>query len=211
MFETNEPPKDIFEKVEPVASPPGGPSLPVSDYPTTLPPSDADLGHGGHGWKIAVIFLFAAIIIIGVAAGAYYLFFQNEPVSEITPTPPASKTSTGATTSTKETIPSGSVGSTTPITPTAPTGSPSSSNSDVAVLDSDGDGLANDEELEYGTSVTKPDTDSDGLGDREEIKVYGTDPRRFDTDSDTYSDGQEVRSGYNPNGTGKLLELPIAN
>lgn len=75
-------------------------------------------------------------------------------------------------------------------------------------LDSDGDGLTNAEELEAGTSITKPDTDSDGLGDREEVEVYDTDPRNPDTDGDTYLDGQEVAGGYNPNGEGRLFNVP---
>jgi hypothetical protein len=52
------------------------------------------------------------------------------------------------------------------------------------------------------------DTDGDALGDREEVDVYGTDPLRQDTDGDTYLDGAEVSGGYNPNGAGKLLNLP---
>ncbi len=78
----------------------------------------------------------------------------------------------------------------------------------TAVVDSDGDGLSNDEEREAGTSVAKPDTDGDGLGDREEVKVYGTDPKQADTDGDSYRDGDEVKNGYNPNGEGKLLQIP---
>lgn len=78
----------------------------------------------------------------------------------------------------------------------------------IAVVDSDGDGLSNDEERIAGTSVAKPDTDSDGLGDREEVRKYDTDPLDADTDGDGYDDGAEVQNGYNPNGEGKLLEIP---
>jgi hypothetical protein len=41
------------------------------------------------------------------------------------------------------------------------------------------------------------DSDQDGLTDQEE-KMIGTDPFKADTDSDGYSDGKEVESGYNP-------------
>ena len=41
------------------------------------------------------------------------------------------------------------------------------------------------------------DSDQDGLTDNEE-KSYGTDPRNSDTDGDGYSDGAEVTAGYNP-------------
>lgn len=41
------------------------------------------------------------------------------------------------------------------------------------------------------------DSDQDGLTDQEE-KMIGTDPQNADTDGDGYSDGKEVSSGYNP-------------
>ena len=75
------------------------------------------------------------------------------------------------------------------------------------VLDSDGDGLTDQEEKELGTSITNNDSDNDGLFDREEVEVYKTDPLKKDTDGDGNNDGEEVASGYNPNGAGKLLDL----
>lgn len=74
--------------------------------------------------------------------------------------------------------------------------------------DSDGDGLTDEEEAKYGTNAMSSDTDQDGLMDREEVQVYGTDPLEPDTDGDTFLDGQEVANGFNPNGDGKLFELP---
>ena len=41
------------------------------------------------------------------------------------------------------------------------------------------------------------DSDQDGLSDEEE-KIYHTDPYKADTDGDGYSDGAEVASGYDP-------------
>ena len=75
-------------------------------------------------------------------------------------------------------------------------------------VDSDGDGLTDDEESKIGTDPRLPDTDKDGLGDKEEAQVYGTDPLDPDTDDDNYLDGQEVAAGFNPNGDGKLFEVP---
>ncbi len=75
-------------------------------------------------------------------------------------------------------------------------------------LDTDKDGLLDAREMELGTSVTKSDTDGDTLFDREEVEVYKTNPLSPDTDGDSYLDGAEVKGGYNPNGPGKLLELP---
>lgn len=71
--------------------------------------------------------------------------------------------------------------------------------------DSDGDGLTDREELMiYNTDPLNPDSDGDGLTDYEEIGVYGTDPLVADSDADGYSDGEEVANGYNPLGEGLL-------
>ncbi len=59
-------------------------------------------------------------------------------------------------------------------------------------LDTDGDGLTDQEELQLGTDPRNPDTDGDGLTDGEEVKVYHTDPLNPDTDYDALKDGDEV-------------------
>lgn len=72
-------------------------------------------------------------------------------------------------------------------------------------IDSDNDGLLDQEEKEYGTDINSPDSDNDGLLDREEVMIYHTNPLETDTDGDGYLDGAEVKANYNPNGSGKLL------
>jgi hypothetical protein len=74
------------------------------------------------------------------------------------------------------------------------------------LADSDNDQLSNSQEEVYNTNPNKPDTDDDGLSDYEEVAVYETDPNNSDTDSDGYSDGEEVKSGFNPNGEGMLID-----
>ena len=74
--------------------------------------------------------------------------------------------------------------------------------------DLDGDGLSDSEESAAGTDPATPDSDNDGLFDGEELQTYRTDPLDPDTDGDGFLDGQEVRSGYDPNGTGKLFTVP---
>ena len=94
-------------------------------------------------------------------------------------------------------------------------------------LDDDADGLTNAEEAELGTDPLDPDSDNDGLFDKEEVRLYktnpnssdhdgdglsdyeeinewGTDPLDPDSDNDGYKDGQEVFGGYNPLGTGRI-------
>jgi hypothetical protein len=45
---------------------------------------------------------------------------------------------------------------------------------------------------EIDPASTAPDTDGDGVTDREELNVYGTDPDTWDTDGDGLSDGDEL-------------------
>lgn len=75
-------------------------------------------------------------------------------------------------------------------------------------VDTDNDGLTDTEEATAGTNAQIADTDADGLSDYEEITLWKTNPLNPDTDGDGYNDGQEVKNGFNPNGVGKLLELP---
>ena len=76
-------------------------------------------------------------------------------------------------------------------------------------VDTDKDGLFDDEEQSLGTSITLIDTDADGLSDFDEVKVYMTDPLNKDTDGDSYLDGDEVAKGYNPKGAGILLNFEL--
>lgn len=65
--------------------------------------------------------------------------------------------------------------------------------------DTDGDGLLDGEErYVYGTSVNNPDTDQDALQDGAEVEKYGTDPTNPDTDGDRIPDGREVAAGSDP-------------
>lgn len=58
--------------------------------------------------------------------------------------------------------------------------------------DDDGDGLTNGQERELGTNPNSPDTDGDGLSDKDEVLIYKTNPAKADTDGDGLSDGDEV-------------------
>lgn len=58
-------------------------------------------------------------------------------------------------------------------------------------VDSDGDGLYDDEEAALGTNPDLADSDGDGLSDLEEIYVTETDPLSTDTDADGLEDAEE--------------------
>jgi len=226
MFENKKEPQDIFEGVEPPANLPvadvGSPALvpptgtpaprvtpPTAPQPVPMAPaapiitpppphgkiiSDRHTGTGGHLWK-TILIVVIAFLAMGLAAFLAFSFMN----------PDEDKTDDrdGATqgdNDENDDLPDGKGAGAKVDEEEVP---------DVQIVtDSDGDGLTDDEEREAGTNVAKPDTDSDLLGDREEVQVYGTDPLRADTDGDTFSDGQEVRSGYNPNGPGRILEIP---
>ncbi|MBU1203043.1 hypothetical protein KKH39_03340 [Patescibacteria group bacterium] len=81
------------------------------------------------------------------------------------------------------------------------------SDKDNKILDSDADGLTDEEEKKLGTDPFDQDSDHDGLGDYQEVKVYGTDPLDRDTDCDNITDGTEVKMGRNPRGRGTLRDL----
>jgi len=76
----------------------------------------------------------------------------------------------------------------------------------VPVIDSDSDGLTDDEEIIAGTNINIIDTDNDGISDYEELKIYKSNPLNSDSDADGYQDGEEIRNGYNPNGDGRLSD-----
>lgn len=90
----------------------------------------------------------------------------------------------------------------------------------VPPVDTDGDGLTDDEEAVLGTDPTSTDSDSDGLDDKQEnddgsdpldsdsdddglsdgdeVSTYATDPNNEDSDGDGYTDGEEITAGSDP-------------
>jgi outer membrane protein OmpA-like peptidoglycan-associated protein len=66
-------------------------------------------------------------------------------------------------------------------------------------MDTDGDGLADNEEVKLGTNPREADTDHDNLSDLDELRKYHTNPLVADSDGDGLSDYEEVFSyGSNP-------------
>ena len=66
-------------------------------------------------------------------------------------------------------------------------------------VDSDGDGLTNDEEKQLGTDPKNPDSDGDGLSDRDEFSKHRSNPLKADSDDDGIGDYAEIiEHGSNP-------------
>jgi len=62
-------------------------------------------------------------------------------------------------------------------------------------VDSDSDGLTDDEENAINTDPNNPDTDGDNLRDGDEVLFYNTNPLDLDTDDDGIRDDEEVVPG----------------
>lgn len=59
-------------------------------------------------------------------------------------------------------------------------------------LDTDADGLIDEQEFEIGTDPNNSDSDTDRLSDGFEVLEFGTDPLRADSDEDGLGDGDEL-------------------
>ncbi|MGL5830225.1 MAG: hypothetical protein ACRC0L_11740, partial [Angustibacter sp.] len=62
------------------------------------------------------------------------------------------------------------------------------------VVDSDGDGLPDEQEKRFGSDPNLADTDGDGLVDTEELRAI-TDPRKDDSDGDGRDDAADDTDG----------------
>lgn len=65
-------------------------------------------------------------------------------------------------------------------------------------LDTDKDGLNDEEEDKYSTDKFVMDTDQDGLTDFQEVHIYKTNPLKVDTDGDRLRDYDEIAWKLNP-------------
>lgn len=191
-------PIDMLSSVEPVAESIKKPAMPSVQSPSIIPPAppssvpvimpqDIKIEKEGLPWGKILIAVGVVILFGGGGFAAYtyrsILFGLNQPLDSVTPE------------NTNNVL--------TPDQPDQPTTPPP-----LLVLDGDGDGLTDEQEASLGTDAQNPDTDGDGLFDGEEINAYHINPLNPDSDGDGYRDGDEVKSGYNPNGEGKLLNVP---
>lgn len=213
---------DMFEGAESGAAPkprmPLTPPAPPAPQGPAIPPSGSnapvahDVGPRSSGFGIVKIFLVIMLVIVLIAAAGYaaWRIMSQEPAGD-GPVKSVDNNAVVGEDDSEKTNDGEEKGREVKTNDDEEPGQDVKEETrSTSLFDSDGDGLTNAEELEAGTLSSDPDTDDDGLGDREEVKVYGTDPRDEDTDGDTFLDGQEVASGYNPNGPGKLFNVPSA-
>lgn len=173
-----------------------------------------------------VIIAVIGVVVLGLAGYLIYTKFFNAPAEEPAASVPAATKPAGTTqTTVTPTAQTGSfvevgseeattmptTGAENPVTvgttaSATTTQTVATTTAAAAQVDSDNDGLTDAEERVAGTNINIIDTDNDGLSDYEEVKIYKTNPLSADTDGDGYLDGAEVKSGYNPNGAGKLSE-----
>lgn len=192
-----------------------------------LPPTNQGVNLGNYNKMSApilgkiLLFLAVALLLGGLAYGAWWFFYGSKNKSVKLPTVPASQVDQNQT--------SGAAGT---------ANIPAQINNDQILfgqaIDSDKDGLDDAREKEIGADPQKIDTDGDGLNDGDEVIVYKTsplisdtdgdglsdgdealiwrsNPLNPDTDGDSYQDGEEVRNGYSPIGPGKLFSSPSTN
>ena len=152
-------------------------------------------------WKNRKGLIFGSLAVVLVVAISGYFGLKFFAGDKTAPVSPPVQTETEKT----------SLETVTPEPPAETTAPEPSQPAETAVvperLDSDQDGLTDEEEAALGTNANNIDSDQDGLTDREEVKVYQTDPLNSDTDGDGYKDGEEIAGDYNPKGQGKLLEI----
>lgn len=144
--------------------------------PPSAPPRPASTKARRSSTKKIILIGVAALLVLGV--GGFFLVRSAPPTVPVPSSAPARPVLTPPTVATKP-----------PVEPPVETPDTTSEVFPVEI-------------------VPGVDTDSDGLTDTEEEQVYKTDPRRPDTDSDGFLDGNEVFHRYNPGGTapGTLLE-----
>ena len=64
----------------------------------------------------------------------------------------------------------------------------------VVPVDTDGDGITDEQETLNGTDPLRADSDGDGLNDGDEVNTHETDPTNTDSDGDGLNDGDEVNT-----------------
>lgn len=203
MFEDTKEPEDIFEGADQDAAPsqlvrPSLPNQSGQSSPSSPSPVE-DVVASGPSKTLIIIAVIAVLGFVVIAVALVYIYLSRQ-----TPAPAANQLQQPVTQlPTTQTADTQAL----PVVPLTETPAPETQ----LPVDTDRDGLSDEEEAENRTNPTLVDSDDDDLTDYDEIRVWNTDPLDPDSDNDGYPDGMEVRSGYDPNAVGaRLLTLPGA-
>jgi len=198
IFDDKNEPADIFADI-PSEKPLPAEPRPSGTTPLAVGDSGVILESAPFGKKWVIII----VVLLLLAAGGVVAFMMLRGNGQPAPAAPAPEQPVVEPTPEPAVEPAPE-----PTVEPAPVVEPEPAQEPTLEVDSDGDGLTDAQEGVLGTDPASVDTDGDGLSDREEVQVYGTDPLNPDTDGDTFSDGDEVKNRYNPNGEGRLDEIP---
>lgn len=197
------PPDDIFREVDPAKK--QATAKRATPRAIQTPPSRLAASPGNQGplSNLKKYLILSGVILLALAlgGGAYYWLTRTKTVA------PDNETNTNQTENTNST--NSVINQNTNVNLNSGNGNNNSvpTNSTVVPLDTDHDGLSDEEELQKGTNPKLSDSDGDGLSDKQEVILYKSDPNKIDTDGDGNSDGDEVKNGYNPAGSGMLLDI----
>ena len=194
-------PEDIYEKIEGKSKASAGNQSPKMPSPVLRPKPNLspvqpkqDFPSGpGPGLKARWPGLLVGLLVILVGLGAVAILIRGRNSNTL---PAGNNNSAAASTTNSNKSTNDSVKTVVQL--------------ETAINDKDKDGLSDEKEAELGTNLEVVDTDHDGLSDSDEVNVYKTDPKKPDTDGDGINDGTEVKKGYNPKGTGRLLDFEAA-
>lgn len=201
---TGKEPEDMFAKVEPDSTPRGQSTGESGLATTQLNVAPAEIKPPLIASRKLILVGGIVLGILVIVGGGYAAFRFVRQAS----LPAPASTEVAVPSAAVEEVPALSIPEL-PLPPALP--EPETAPAVPAVpVDSDSDGLSDEEEDATGTVSNNPDSDNDSLLDGEEVKTYQTDPLNPDTDGDTFLDGQEVKNGYNPKGEGKLFTVPTA-
>lgn len=181
---TNKEPVDIFQKTDPVVKPEPGaaPVLPPNTPPAAGNPLPTQPVPASRSLVVAAIVVVIVVVVLIAVLVGFWLVRRGQPV---TTTPESTDVETTETpepefeSSVQELLQDDD--------PEEP-----------IIVDTDRDGLTDEQENELGTSIIVDDSDGDGLSDGEEVNTWKTDPLVPDTDGDGFLDGAEVSQSYDP-------------
>ena len=200
------PVEDIFaetDKGNPQVGRPLQPGQAQNILPDSMPAEDLFGGRSIWQNKLLMVILIAAgVLILGGAGWLTFSFFAKS--GKPNPNQNINNNSAAVNANSVNTANVNNVNN------NAEPANNSNTNQPAAIIDSDNDGLTDEEERRIGTNPNNFDSDNDGLTDNAEVKIYKTDPLNPDTDGDGYKDGQEVSNGYDPTkpGGARLFNVP---